>query len=111
MLLRWRTWAGVVCLVVGSVAQLAQYPVTPVAPGAAAEQVSQAAAHMSAMRVAVLLDVVPAESCVQAGQAACSYSWRRPPRRSRRRMRIWASWSRLVIGSGNGASGRALAMP
>lgn len=58
MLLRWRTWAGVVCLVVGSMAQLAQYLVTPVAPGAtAAEQVSQAAAHMSAMRVAVLLDV------------------------------------------------------
>jgi hypothetical protein len=26
-----------------------------------------------------------------------SYSWRRPPRRSRRWMRSWASWSRLVI--------------
>ncbi len=56
-------------------------------------------------------DVVPAENHVRAGQAACSYSCRRPPRRPRRRMRSWVSWSRSVIGSGSGASGRALAMP
>jgi len=56
-------------------------------------------------------DAVPAENHVLAGQAACSYSCRTPPRRSRRWMRSWVSWSCSVIGSGSGASGRALAMP
>jgi hypothetical protein len=56
-------------------------------------------------------DVVPAENAVRAGQAACSYSRRRPPRRSRQRMRSRSSWRILVIGSGTGCCGRALAMP
>jgi hypothetical protein len=55
--------------------------------------------------------LVPADNYVRAGQAACSYSWRMPPRRSRRWMLRWASRSGSVIDSGNGASGRAFAMP
>jgi hypothetical protein len=54
---------------------------------------------------------VPAENYVQAGQAACSYSWRRPPRRSRRWMFSWVSRPGSVIGLGSGLSGAALAMP
>jgi hypothetical protein len=56
-------------------------------------------------------NLVPAENYVQAGQAACSYSWRRPPRRSRRWMFSWVSRPGSVIGSGSGLSGAALAMP
>jgi hypothetical protein len=55
--------------------------------------------------------VVPAGNAIRAGQAACSYSWRMPPRRSRRRMVRWARRSGSVMGSGSGTSGRALAMP
>ena len=57
------------------------------------------------------LDVVPAGNAIRAAQAACSYSCSTPPRRSRRWMVRWAKRSGSVIGSGSGASGRALAMP
>jgi hypothetical protein len=52
-----------------------------------------------------------AENLIRRGQAACSYSWRMPPRRSRRRMSRRAIWSGSVTGMGNGRIGRALAMP
>jgi D-arabinono-1,4-lactone oxidase len=52
-----------------------------------------------------------AENLIRALQAACSYSWRIPPRRWRLRMSRWAIWSRSMIGGGSGRSGRALAMP
>jgi hypothetical protein len=42
---------------------------------------------------------------------ACSYSRSTPPRRSRRWMARWVNWSGSVIGSGSGASGRALTRP
>jgi hypothetical protein len=46
------------CLLVGSVAQLLQYLVTPVSPtDSVAEQVAHAAAHPTAMRVGLALDV------------------------------------------------------
>jgi saccharopine dehydrogenase-like NADP-dependent oxidoreductase len=57
------------------------------------------------------IDPVPADIAIRAGQAACSYSWGMPPRRSRRWMCRWARRSGSVIGSGSGASGRAFAMP
>jgi hypothetical protein len=57
------------------------------------------------------LDLVPAEIAIWAAQATCSYSWRTPPRRSRRWMFSRASWSGSVIGSGSGFSGRRFAMP
>jgi hypothetical protein len=56
-------------------------------------------------------EAVPAENAVRAAQAACSYSWRTPPRRSCRWMFSRASWSGSVIGSGSGFSGRTLAIP
>lgn len=56
-------------------------------------------------------NLVPAENRVRAGQAACWYSWRVPPRRSRRHMSRWAMASGSVIGGGRGCSGRASAMP
>jgi hypothetical protein len=56
-------------------------------------------------------DVALAENLIRARQAACSYSWRIPPRRCRLRMSRWAIWSRSMIGGGSGRSGRALAMP
>jgi hypothetical protein len=39
--------------------------------------------------LAGLLHRALAEKLVRAGQAACSYSWRMPPRRSRLRMLRW----------------------
>lgn len=54
---------------------------------------------------------VPAENVIRAGQAACSYSWRMPPRRSCRWMFRRMKRSGSVIASGSGASGRALVMP
>ncbi|MBO0818896.1 MAG: hypothetical protein J2P30_27480, partial [Actinobacteria bacterium] len=55
---KWYLGAGVTCLLAGPLAQFAQYLVTPVDSGAGgAEQVSQAAAHLPAMWIAVLLDV------------------------------------------------------
>ncbi len=55
---KWNMWAGVACLVIGSVAQLLQYLVTPISGGAeTAKQLSQAAEHLSAMRWAMVLDV------------------------------------------------------
>jgi hypothetical protein len=56
-------------------------------------------------------DAALAENVIRAGQAACSYSWRIPPRRSRRRMSRRAICSGSAIGAGNGCSGRAFAMP
>jgi hypothetical protein len=58
-----------------------------------------------------VLGPVPADNAIRARQAACSYSRRTPPRRSRRWMSRWASRCGSVIGSGSGARGRALAMP
>jgi transposase len=53
------------------------------------------------------LDTAPADNSIQAGQAACEYSWRIPPSRSRRR--TFRSIIRFgsVIGSGTGRSGAA----
>jgi hypothetical protein len=48
---------------------------------------------------------------VRAVQAACSYSWRTPPRRSRRRMLRCVIVAGSVIGSGSGCSGRAFEIP
>jgi len=56
-------------------------------------------------------DPVGAENLVRAGQAACSYSWRMPARRSCGRIRRRVSVAGSVIGSGSGCSGRAFAMP
>lgn len=53
----------------------------------------------------VSMDVVGAENCVRAGQAACSYSWMMPLRRSRRRMCRCVIVAGSVIGSGSGCSG------
>jgi hypothetical protein len=56
---RWQTAGAVVCLVVGPLGQLVQYLVSPVNEGASpSEQVTAAAAHGSAMGVAVVLDVL-----------------------------------------------------
>jgi hypothetical protein len=97
-------YGTVVCLIVGDLAFAEDVLfVGFVLPGETAAILGGVAASRH--------NVVPAENCVRAGRAACSYSWRRPPRRSWWRMRSWASWSRLVIGLGSGASGRALAMP
>ena len=49
----------------------------------------------------------PAENSIRAGQAACEYSWRTPPSRSRRRMFRSVIRSGSVIGSGTGRSGAA----
>jgi hypothetical protein len=58
-------------------------------------------------------DVSPAgaENVLRAVQAACWYSWRSPPRRSRRWMRSGVTMPGSVIGWGSGRSGLALAMP
>jgi ADP-ribosylglycohydrolase len=50
---------------------------------------------------------VGAENTVRAGQAACRYSWRMPPRRSRLRMSRRSSRSSSVIGRGSGRRGAA----
>jgi hypothetical protein len=52
-----------------------------------------------------------AENYICAAHAACWYSWRTPPRRSRRRMSSWAMRTGSVIGAGSGFSGRAFSMP
>ncbi len=44
---------------------------------------------------------------IRAGQAACRYSWRVPPSRSRRRTSRYAIRSGSVIGSGSGRRGAA----
>jgi putative transposase len=61
--------------------------------------------------LSVLTDLVPAGNLIRAGQAACLYSWRMPPSRSRRRTWSRAIWSGSVIGVGSGCSGRALVGP
>lgn len=53
----------------------------------------------------------PAENLIRAVHAACSYSWRIPPRRSRRRMSRRARMSGLTACTGDGCIGRAFAMP
>jgi hypothetical protein len=54
----WRRTAALVCLIVAPLAQLAQYLVSPVRQGVpVAVQVSSAAAHPGAMRLALLLDL------------------------------------------------------
>jgi hypothetical protein len=52
-----------------------------------------------------------AENVIRSSQAACSYSCRTPPRRSRLWMRRRVISLTSVSGAGNGRSGRALAMP
>jgi hypothetical protein len=51
--------------------------------------------------------LVPSERCgcriiIHPAQAACLYSWRVPPSRSRRRTSSLVIWSRSVIGPGSG---------
>jgi hypothetical protein len=54
----WRRTAALICLIVAPLAQLAQYLVSPIRQGvSAADQVAAAAAHPSAMRLALALDV------------------------------------------------------
>ena len=58
MLSRWRVAAGVACLVVAPVGQLVQFLVSPMKEAdSAADQVAAAAAHLPAMRVALVLDL------------------------------------------------------
>jgi hypothetical protein len=56
---RWRVAAGIACLLVGSVGQLAQFLVTPVLGGDAAadDQIREVAAHLPQMRLAMWLDI------------------------------------------------------
>jgi hypothetical protein len=55
---KWRVAAGVACLVLAPVAQLAQFLVSPLKQGTdAAAQVAAVAGHLPAMRLAILLDV------------------------------------------------------
>jgi hypothetical protein len=61
--------------------------------------------------VAASANVVGADNLIQAGQAACLYSCRTPPRRSCRRMLRWAMVSGSVIDSRSGCIGRALLIP
>ncbi|MFF0372170.1 MULTISPECIES: sigma-70 family RNA polymerase sigma factor [unclassified Micromonospora] len=58
-----------------------------------------------------VFDVALAENLIRTGQAACWYSWRMPPSRSRRRMSRRVILSGSAIGAGSERSGRAFAMP
>lgn len=62
-------------------------------------------------RVGRVRDPALAENLVRAGHAACSYSWRMPPRRSRLGMSRRAIVSGSATCAGNGYNGRAFAMP
>jgi len=76
----------------------------------APDQLLQAVVRQASRRGGVyvpLADVVGAENVVRAGQAACRYSWRMPPSRSRRRMSSRPSGSGSVIGWGSGRRGAA----
>src|SRR6266508_6529480 len=54
----WRRGAGVACLLLAPLGQLIQFLVSPIKQAdSAAEQVSAAAAHADAMRLAVVLDL------------------------------------------------------
>ncbi|WP_233606580.1 thiamine pyrophosphate-dependent enzyme [Micromonospora sp. Llam0] len=53
---------------------------------------------MAEFLTAVRHELVPAENVIRAGQAACSYSWRRPPRRSHRWMLRWMRRSGSLSG-------------
>jgi hypothetical protein len=56
---RWRVVAGVACLMVGSIGQLAQFLVSPLRQAdTAAAQVSAAAEHLGAMRLGLVLDLL-----------------------------------------------------
>jgi len=68
-------------------------------------------AEAAAIAVAMAASRAGAGNPVRAGHAARSYSWRSPPRRSRRWMVRCVIVSGLVIGLGSGCSGRALAIP
>jgi hypothetical protein len=58
VLSRWRVAAGVVCLLLAPVGQLIQFLVSPMRQAdAAASQVAAVAAHLPAMRLALVLDV------------------------------------------------------
>jgi hypothetical protein len=55
---RWQVAGGVTCLILGPLAQLIQYLVSPVGEGAkAAGQIAAATAHPAAMRASLVLDV------------------------------------------------------
>jgi hypothetical protein len=56
-------------------------------------------------------DLALVENSIRPGQAACLYSCRTPPRRSRRWMRKWVTSLTSASGAGSGCSGRAFAMP
>jgi hypothetical protein len=56
-------------------------------------------------------DPVGAENFIRAGQAACSYSCRTPPKRSCRRMLRRVIVAGSAIDSGSGCNGRALEIP
>jgi hypothetical protein len=66
-------------------------------------------AHIRSAKAGV--DPVPADNLIRTGQAACSYSWRMPPSRSRRRMSRRLILPGSAIGVGSERSGRAFAMP
>jgi hypothetical protein len=70
--------------------------------GAALARLREARAHARELAWTQAWNGVPAGNLIRAGQAACSYTRRMPPRRSRRRMSRRASWSGSVIGSGSG---------
>lgn len=56
---RWRVVAGVACLMLGSIGQLAQFLVSPLRQaGTVAAQVSAAAEHLGAMRLGLVLDLL-----------------------------------------------------
>jgi hypothetical protein len=58
VLSRWRVAAGVACLLVGPVGQLVQFLVSPMKEAdSAPAQVAAAAAHLPAMRLALVLDL------------------------------------------------------
>ena len=63
------------------------------------------------IRTELVLDAAGAGNPVRAAQAARSYSWTSPPRRSCRRMCRCASVAGSMIGSGSGRKGRAFAIP
>jgi hypothetical protein len=53
------------------------------------------------------VNLVRAANLIRAAQAACWYSWRMPPSRSRRWMSRWSSCAGAVIGWGSGRRGAA----
>jgi Transposase, Mutator family len=72
-----------------------------------AEQTDEWTEGRRYMGLELLNKAVRAENVVHAGQAACRYSWRTPPSRSRRRMSRYPSRSGSMIGWGSGRRGAA----